>query len=452
MMQVSHKNIYIFCIIFYVFASFFLYFIAANNYDAHLDLDSPGYIRVAQQFAQSNILIDPARGNIIPVQTVGYPLFLGVIYKLFGQNFSFIIILQVLLSMGIAWLLYSIAFMLFNAEVALITVILWAINLGYLVFSQFILTDILLAILIIAGLQRFLSFLLFSTKKALIQSAIIFGISLIVKPVALFYVFILYFFLLWKYKKNIVYGLKIVCLFAICFYSFAGSYMIYNKSMFGAFTIAPVMNENIYYYFLARITARVENISYPQAIKKTAQLFEGKDHNDVFRWQLAREKLFNYFFQKPTLVIGIWLNNMLKTLGGFYTSQLKFLVNPALKGISTSFFEKNGSWYDCIKAYIFDGTNNHLVQSISFLYLICVFFQFFLIMSTLCICLVQGRFFLASFFGLTILYFAFITGHDGCARYRIMFEGLYLLLAALGIWLLWEYIQHRKIRIPSQLS
>ena len=55
------------------------------------------------------------------------------------------------------------------------------------------------------------------------------------------------------------------------------------------------------------------------------------------------------------------------------------------------------------------------------------------------------EYFLISFFVLTIGYFAFITGHDGCARYRMMFEGLYIILAAYGLVIIWYWLKNRKI-------
>ena len=113
------ESLFFLSILIFCTCSFGLYFLTAHK-DAHLDLDSQGYDEIAHQFAQKNQLINPERGSVIPVQTLGYPLFMGMIYKIFGDHFGYIILMQVLLSLCALLLLYRIALMLFDEQVALV--------------------------------------------------------------------------------------------------------------------------------------------------------------------------------------------------------------------------------------------------------------------------------------------------------------------------------------------
>jgi hypothetical protein len=54
----------------------------------------------------------------------------------------------------------------------------------------------------------------------------------------------------------------------------------------------------------------------------------------------------------------------------------------------------------------------------------------------LCWLVVRRRWFLFLFFSTYMFYFTLVTGFDGCARYRTMFEFVLLLLAALGVTIL----------------
>jgi hypothetical protein len=42
-----------------------------------------------------------------------------------------------------------------------------------------------------------------------------------------------------------------------------------------------------------------------------------------------------------------------------------------------------------------------------------------------------------------LAYFSLITGHDGCARFRMLFEFVLIVLAALGVWALTTQAQGR---------
>ena len=434
------------CAAIFISYSIGLYYAAADTTTAHLDLDSPGYDRIGMHFSYHNQLVNPDRSGVIPIQTLGYPFFLGVIYKLFGHDYAYVIIIQVLLSLLAGWLLYLIAQRLFGKRVALVTAFLFSINLGFLVYSQFILTEVLLATSLLAGLERFFSFAKTSRLLFLIQSGLIFGLSVIVKPVALFYIVILMLFIIVSWYPSIKKIAQYSLLFISCFCLPIVGYMIHNKITYNVFTIAPVMHENIYFYFLAKNIAYDQNIPYDQALNQVTELFDNKVHNDETRWGKPKELMHKYVYNKPFLVLSLWLKNVFKTFCGSYSSQLKFLINPSLKGTKTSFFEKKGTFLERISGYLTDGIESSFLR-------VLVYWQAFL--SVLLYVLLTISFFvlwrsreylLLGFFGLSIIYFALITGHDGCARYRMMFEGLLILMAAFGLVYLWSLMNHKKIK------
>ncbi len=117
----KNSIVLIMCALVFISCSMGLYFIAANTTTAHLDLDSPGYDRIGFYFAQHNQLINPERGYVIPVQTLGYPLFLGLIYKILGHQYNWVIVIQVLLSLLAGLIVFTLANQLFGQQVALVS-------------------------------------------------------------------------------------------------------------------------------------------------------------------------------------------------------------------------------------------------------------------------------------------------------------------------------------------
>ncbi len=430
----------IICALIFISCSIGLYFAAANHTTVHLDLDSPGYDRIGLNFAQHNQLINPERGYVIPVQTLGYPLFLGLIYKIFGHQYNWVIVIQVLLSLLAGLIIFVLAKQLFGEQVALVSTCLFSINLGFLIYSQFLLTEVLLATLLLAGIERFLAFCKTTNTIVLAQSGLLFGLSVAVKPVALFYILILLFLLLVRFRNW-----RYLILFSSCFFVPVFGYMLHNKKMFDVFTVAPVMNENIYYYFLAKLIAQHDHISYQTALQKMNDVLDGKNHNDEERWVEPKKIFYEFVFKSPFYVAYLWLFNVMKTFGGLYSSQMKLLINPELKGTETSFFQKSGSSRARLHAYLTDGIESSFLCIIAYWQFIWMMLQQVLLAMSFFVIFKSREYFLISFFVLTIGYFAFITGHDGCARYRMMFEGLYIILAAYGLVIIWYWLKNRKI-------
>lgn len=413
--------------------SFLLYCVTAPIKDAHYDLDSYGYDRIANHYAKKGQLIDPQRGAIIPIQTLGYPFFLGCIYRYIGADITYVIALQVLINSAIGIILFYCALLLFNWYAAVITAFLWALNGGYLIFCHFIMTDLLLAFLLLLAAYWVLRFYKEKNSVWLGYAGIVYGISCVVKPVALFFMLIVLCSILACYADDIKKGLQQCLHISAWFSSCVIGYMFLNYMLFNTFTLAPLLQENIYHYFLARVTAHAENISYQEAFTETQKLFEHKLHDDPTRWDKSKEKLWHYCTHKPLTVLFVWMHNVVKTLGGLYINQVKYLHNPALKGTATSFFEEQGSVLEKLYRYLTHGVLDSAVQFLIIFFALYSIVQFLLVALAIPLLWEEKRFFILFFFLATIIYFSFITGHEGCARYRLMFESTFILLASYSI-------------------
>lgn len=432
-----------------IFFSYQLWILAAKVGDAHFDLDSPYYVRVAEHFAHTGRLVDPEKPKVIPLQTLGYPFFVGTIFKFFGEDFNYVVLLQIVLNICIGFFIFSIAQILFNRSIACIAMFLWSINLGYLVFAQFILTDLLLAFFLIAALWAYVHAWQQQSNFYAGIAGLLYGVSIAVKPVALFY---MPFLCVWLFFENFIKSWKMILWLLIGFFLPVISYVTYNAYTFNRYIIAPLAQENIHRYFLAYLLAADKKISYQEGKEEVAQLLNHKNYNDENVWQPARELLKSYCANKPLLVIKVWLWNMLKTLCASYSTQLKLLVNPSLKGAENSFFQKKGTMLEKFYFYLladFKGSFAYYVALINLLYmvilLVCLPIGFIAL-------LYYRQYQLLLFLLVTIVYFSFITGHDGCARYRLMFEHIYIIMAAVGIYALTMNIMKKDIHKERAFS
>jgi hypothetical protein len=453
------KNYFIpLCILFFCVQIILLYSLSPR--DGHFHIDSPSYDKIAHNFVLTNRLEYKEYPGIIPMHVLGYPLFLGIIYKFFGDQVTIIVFFQMLLCLFTSLLLIRIAACYFNEAIANIIAFLCAINPGFVVFSQFIMGEILLMTVLTIWLERFISFLQTKRYSTLLLASSMLAISTWIKPFALFFApiwfcYLGYFF--WKKDQNATASkLRSLLSAILIFYALITLYIMHNYFIFGTAQFAPAANENLYCYFLPKLIAADKNVSIQDASKEIYATFDGKSYNETERWKSAKKLLGHYIIEKPLLVISIWSLNTIKTIFGLYSISLKLLIDPAVKTFALdsglSFFaSKSSTIFGYFYDYVTNRTNN------IFVIWYCIFEAIYSVLRIFCILISLIWLYInySQYFILFILnycgYCAIITGHDGCGRYRLAFEPILIFLTAIGIYLIYSYLHSKKF-IKLQLG
>lgn len=423
------KKIIIFSILFIVFCLLLNKNIPESNHK-YQDIDSKAYLNNALNFYNSGSFKDPLNPAVTPYYSLGYAFFIGLIYKIFGVNNFFVILIQILLALLTAFLIYKMTRYWFGEKIAFIAFVLTCLNLGFITFSQFILTEILLAFFLTLFLERFSLFFVQKKFLTLFQSGFVLGLSIAIKPAAIYFVFLILLFLLFFIKTFSKKILTIVC-FAVAFYLPVCSYMLFNKVQFGEFCVAPLANENLYFYLFPKVLVVKNNTSYNVEVKNVASLLDGEKIYSK-SWEKIKKSFLQNFKSDPFIFIKIWLENVAKTFLGLFTTNLKVLLEPNLRGGDISFSKTSGNFLQRIWSYISGGTNSYTIKSIGILEAIWSILRYFLIFVALIFLMIRKRWAELLLFALYIFYFSMITGHDGCARFRMMFESVLIILTALG--------------------
>jgi 4-amino-4-deoxy-L-arabinose transferase-like glycosyltransferase len=418
-----------FSVLFILF-SIFLYK-NVSHIKPHQDIDSSAYLVNAQRFYQTNSFVDPANPKAIPYYALGYAFFIGLVYKIFGVSNFYVIWLQVLLALLTGFLIFGTTRLLFNKKTALISFILFSLNVGFLTFSQFILTEVLLAFLYTLFLYLFVLFMKKQKLLHLVFSCLILGLSVAVKPAALYFIFFLILFVLLFLENK----LKHIILICISFYLPITGYMLFNKIAYNNFAVAPLGNENFYFYFFPKVLAKEKGSDYLTEKAHLSSLLTG-EKMEAQSWNKIKELFISHLKKNPILFVRVWLQNVAKTLFGLFTTNLKVLVEPGLRGGDVSFFKTEGSFVQRIWGYIAAGTLFGWVKAVGVLEGLWTILRYILCLIALIFLLLKKRwatiFLLISF----VFYFSMITGHDGCARFRMMFESALIILASPSIYLL----------------
>lgn len=239
----KHKPIVIFSIFLFLFLSVVL-FISHPTKQSCLDIDSTGYDRIGHHFGKTGCLDDPANPGQATVQTIGYHFFVGIFYRLFGHHFWPIIWFQVLLTVLSCLLVFEIARLLFGLSVASVTLLFCSFNIGFLVYPQFLLAETLTLFLIVLFLYFYVLFWQSKKNSYLALAGAFGGLSLLVKPSALLFLFFSAFFLLIFLSSHR--RVKAFFLFSLCVSVPLVGYLSYNKVRYGYFNLAPMKSLNIY--------------------------------------------------------------------------------------------------------------------------------------------------------------------------------------------------------------
>lgn len=423
----------------YLFISFALFlFLSTILYkswatkDACFCQDSYGYDIIARNFIKNNILIDTQHPSGVPIQPVGYPFLLGIIYKLFGpENFVILIFLQILAGLLSIYLIFAIANWLFGIHVANIATLLASINIGILVFPQTLLAETLQLLFILFAIERLIAFATTKSYLAIILSGLTLGLSILLKPSALIlFFFIVPLILLLKIPFNKkLYG---ALLFTLCFATPVLTYMARNKVIHGYFHLSPLMSLNLYHVFLSKVIEQVKGIPESEALKEIPE-FNRPNRFDERGWDGARKVFWQYAPKYPFICVYVWMKNVAKTLFGLYSTQMKILLSSNFKGGDLSFFREPGGILQKACNYMFKGTNSYTVKTIALLETLWTIFRYIMILIAFLMLLYMGEYWLIIIFTIFIASFSLITGFDGCCRYRILFEPLLLMLTAFGI-------------------
>lgn len=424
------RRIYSLPILIYAIGSFLLW-ISIESPKGHYDVDSYGYEPIALYFAQTGTLTDPNNISSPPVQPVGYHFFLGLLYLFFGHNSTNVLLVQVLCMIIAIMVLISIAMQLEGRGVATIVGLLAAINIGFLIYPQLILAEVLLVLLLLLFIYCYISFLETSALRALIFAALLLGISMLIKPVALLLIIPLLILTYIAHDNSVINRMRNICVLLVCFAMPIICYMERNYLCYGSFSFAPMAQLNMYQCFLAKVISHVESIDQ-QEVVETKLRFNAQQAFDCSGWYRAQEYFYYYLVIYPHIFCYIWLQNVIKTWLGLYSTQLKSMIKPPDHLPTHSFFNQKGSLFHRLYHYIIGATDRLDIMLIAWIELFYAFMRLICAAIGLSI-LMQRKRILGWFFLSMMLSFSIVTGIDGCCRYRLTFEAILLLMAAIGL-------------------
>ncbi|HPP86281.1 MAG TPA: hypothetical protein PLM75_00275 [bacterium] len=440
-----NKKIFLICLItaFILRIILWSYVFKQNKLPGHID---SGEYKLLSEHILQNWNFNQVFGSFRPPL---FPLFLASVRLIFN-NYHFALFIQNILSLIAIFFIFKLGNIL-SEKIGHLSLFFGAIHLGLIIFANYILTETLFFAFFYAFTYYFLKFFVggSNNKRDLIISAILLGLSALVRPIAIYLSYFGFLIVFVFTKQSITKRLiNSVVFFAIYFFVIS-PWLLRNKIVYNHFRFTAQGSAHLIGWVVSEIYRYEKNIDINTAMKEQIEFWEMKKKslsdnikNDPF---LIEEEVKKYsksyiLSAKPIFIIKAWTNGIIKNIFSPATMELPYIFEMKWTGFHDSpgktFLEQGYNWlfknsnktYSFILLFGFIGVIiNRIIQLIGLIYLIKQKHYKFVIINLL-----------------IVFYFLMINGPVGMLKYRLPFEPFLLVCSAVGCIELYKLIFKKK--------
>jgi hypothetical protein len=304
--------------------AFYRFFLQANP--CLLMYDSGHYHTMAKHLVEQGVFAD-ASGVYDFYRMPGYPLFLAGCYWLLGVAPVVAVMVQLVISsvmpLQVFFLVGSIAKgMGFTARyvqrVSVVVALLAVFNIGWLVFSGLLMSDLLFSMIFLLWLQLMLLALPSTDWRLFLCAGLLLGICNLVRPLIFLPVCVALLLGLLA-SGNLQRRLQHACIFLVGWAVPVCGWLLRNWLLTGLWFLHTLSGPHLFNHGAVRVYAMAHNLPYQQAHKVLSkECAEQKIQSPQEQERFSTRLLLSYLPQ----TIKLSIVNCLKTVGGLYSSEL----------------------------------------------------------------------------------------------------------------------------------
>ncbi|MCF7799659.1 hypothetical protein K9L05_00635 [Candidatus Babeliales bacterium] len=424
---------------------FFIFFLNKDkNY--YVCQDSYQYDSVALKIAQENRIYD-ADDKPSFYRVPGYSMFLSMFYKIFKNDIKLAIYFQILLSSFIPILIFFLSLILFpnNIFLAQLASIFFAFNLGFVLHSGLLMSDILfLFFFLLFSILFFSSFNLFFCDKTfcnkniklcflkIFMSGIFLSLASLIRPVGHFIIIVAIFLVIFSSFKFFQ-KIKAILSLVSGWLPLVFAWLLRNYLLTGFIFFHTMPGYHFLTYFAAEVDSIANKTTHGESKTKLLKEWENlilekeesnKKLSEIEKCDLAQEIANKHLKNNIVITTKHAITNILKTLVSLNSSYLLFIDTRTLPTYTgtTTFWSK-------IKYYLFPQTNNKFLKfliyfEIIFLVFILLGFLLEILNSLFCLNILCILLKVLPFVFLLL----FLTLGSGVARLRLPLEPFFIIL------------------------
>jgi len=374
-------------------------------------------------------------------RTPGYPLFLALVYFLFGARPWVVIFLQIFIGAATIGLVYLWTKEWFNEGTALFAALLYAIEPHVIVYGGCLLTETLFVFILLLSVLAWHKGFKTGRTALLAGSALFAGYLALIKPIAMLLPVILVPLSFVYNSAAIRYKLKANLLFLVIFFITMSAWMCKNYAQYGHYSLTHINGYNLLFVSAAFTEVARTGKTYLEVCKEFDAIARAKgayDTTDLFKQSDIYTKIgLEYLNDNRTGYIKRHATGMVTLFTNLASTDAIDLLG--LKGMQKKYnvYEFH-NFIGMVSWYFKNKTLNEIIfGSLVSVFLICTY-----VLAVLGVwASFQNRLFSVIIVNLSIaFYFCFLTGVFGVARYRLPLIPFYILFSAYGFYWLKQRI------------
>ena len=387
-----------------------------------------------------------------------YPLFLTGIYSVFGYKPYIAIVIQLLLSSLTCAAVYKIGEALIKKGVGFVAGLLLALDFPTAVYANLLLTETLFTFLFLCTIYFILKFFKEGRRTYLICSGAFLGISALCRPIIQYFIILMVLAFVVVYRKDIKKGILNYFLYLLIFLAAISPWAFRNYMTYGNFKLSTMGGYNLLFYNAAYLESYQKGghdhlqITREEMVAEADRIFADSGIVSPFeKSKLYQEKALKIIFADPGLYAKIHLIGIAKifAIPTFPLSERIFgvplertLATAVGKGFLTENFGK--ALRDFIRFFI---QNWKALLYLPFLLLYLLFLYLMAGYGLYQIIKKKDLVFTLFLFLLIVIYYVFIVGPAGVARFRIPLMPYIDFIAGYG---LFQIILLRKKKVIKE--
>lgn len=408
--------------------------------------DSFGYDRLAVNLVRYHLLSPSSASPFEPeaFRTPVYPLFLTLVYSLFGHKPFVAIFFQTLLSVIALYIIYRFGKALFNGIVGVIAAGFLALDLSNIFFTSQLLTETLFALLLLFSIYQLALFLQREKTRYGVLAGIFLGAATLCRPVALYSPIFLIVAFLVQYKANVSLGLKRFTIVVICFLLVIVPWVIRNHYFFGVPQLTAIQGYNLLFWNTPYLRSRLEGITWLEAQREIRREVENELERQVLNPLEAatyyQDKAVKEILQHPYDYAVVHFGGILSLL---FNSNVRLALGPfGMAGEETGAFAalRAGGMAGAFKAFRelaerFPklARSEQLVLTLVLLDIGILVMIYLAALYSLWLNMRDGNWIAIVSLGTAVIYLALVAGPIGDVRFRMPMMPFIYLSAAHGL-------------------
>jgi 4-amino-4-deoxy-L-arabinose transferase-like glycosyltransferase len=262
----------------------------------------------------------------------GYPLYLALLYFIFGVKPFIAILLQIILSAISTIFAYKIALLLFNnPAVAKLSALLLALDIHSIFVANELLTDTLLVILFLSAIYFFLKGMKNNKWQSFLWGGVLLGLACLTKPIVLLYPAVLFFIIYVFSGQSRGWRIKMGLLFALVCGGITSIWLVRNHTLYGHWQMTTQGGNDLLFYYSSLTEERITHQNIDSIRVKFQQQADSagfRNEKDIFRQsdiykKIAMSYIFNHkldflithFEGGRNMYLSLGNNGIAKTLG-----------------------------------------------------------------------------------------------------------------------------------------